>query len=549
MKKTAKKLLSLAVLAGLALPAGAMAAEADLMKRIEELEAKLKKVESKSLGKWLSISGDYRFRYDYLSGDVAQHVNGMAALPVFQGMINGTPFNPAAFSNPAVPLTFANQAEMNAVMGGVPAAQQFALMQMLGVVAPATSVKNESLYTNRFGLNLKAKATQDVTFTARLLMYKAAGAQDDAVVRNDNGTTYSFDRSGLFDGTIGHVPGDNKLAVDRVYATWNNIADQPIWFSIGRRPSTGGVPSHLKQNTEKPGNSGVPSLLVDYAFDGVTVGYAPDIEALPGAFVKLCYGRGFSSGLQDDDNNDKLKNTDMMGINLVPYETDALRVELQYNHAMDIFSNPIMLSGPLQQSFTSVQSNLGNIDWYGIDLMGKVANFNWFVAGAMSKTDPNGNTLKFGYTNEPTPQPFDTGYGLLYTNKKESTEGYAFYLGGRYDIESSGTKLGLEYNHGTENWITFTPAADDMWTSKLGTRGDVYEAYVIQELPLEPISSHLSKAFFKIGYQYYDFKYTGSNSWLGAPIKISDVDSSPVAQLTAPLKNAQDLYVTFEVHF
>ena len=87
-----------------------------------------------------------------------------------------------------------------------------------------------------------------------------------------------------------------------------------------------------------------------------------------------------------------------------------------------------------------------------------------------------------------------------------------------------------------------------MWTSKLGTRGNVYEAYLIQELDLKPISSHLSKAFFRIGYQYYDFEYTGSNNWVGAPVKIAEIQPTDLMLLT-PLKKAQDFYLTFEVKF
>ena len=36
-------------------------------------------------------------------------------------------------------------------------------------------VKNDSLFTNRFGLNLNAKATEDINVKARLLMYKVWG--------------------------------------------------------------------------------------------------------------------------------------------------------------------------------------------------------------------------------------------------------------------------------------------------------------------------------------------------------------------------------------
>lgn len=241
----------------------------------------------------------------------------------------------------------------------------------------------------------------------------------------------------------------------------------------------------------------------------------------------------------------------MVGFNVVPYETDALRLELQYNRGMNIFDAPKIMTGPW--SFMQTTTNIGDIDWYGIDAMGTVKlgnDLNWFVAGAMSMTHPNGNTLSIVNPYDPN-SSYQTSWGLLTTGNAEKHSGYAIYVGGRYDLESTGTKLGLEYNQGTKYWIPFTPASDDMWTAKLGTRGQVYEAYVIQDLNLEPISSHLSKAFFKVGYQYYKFEYTGSNSWLGAPIKISDLPGSMMtdAQLTTPLKSAQNLYITFEVKF
>ena len=108
MNITLKKKLLVAVLASLWLPMVASAADVDLMNRIDtlsrELEAlktqvkanelkaaqtaqevkavatksdatalddlrgQVKKLEDKSLGKWLTVGGDYRFRYDYLQG-------------------------------------------------------------------------------------------------------------------------------------------------------------------------------------------------------------------------------------------------------------------------------------------------------------------------------------------------------------------------------------------------------------------------------------------------------------------------------------------------
>jgi hypothetical protein len=54
--------------------------------------------------------------------------------------------------------------------------------------------------------------------------------------------------------------------------------------------------------------------------------------------------------------------------------------------------------------------------------------------------------------------------------------------------------------------------------------------------------------------QYYKFDYTGSNSRLGAPVKISDLQSQcrrhgAKARFLTPLKDAQDIYATLEVRF
>lgn len=460
-----------------------------LKKQLQDHQKRIEKTENTNISKWFTLGGDYRFRVDVLRAD----------------MPNYWQFNPV---NPFVPIPMAKQ-----------------------------TVENDSLYTNRFGLNLKIKATQDVSVTARLVMNKVSGAQDSSAVLGP----FFADRVGLFDGTVGHIPNDNTLYVDTAYATWSNILGQPIWFSVGRRPSTGGIPTHLKQNAPKPDVSGTPALLVDYAFDGMTLGYAPDIDALPGAYLKICYGRGFESGFQTATNS--LDDTDMFGVQVVPYDTEKLTVFLQWNRGMNIFDAPVMKEVYPGFPTGPTTTSLGNIDWYGLNLLGKIkkvgiGNLNWFISTAASVTDPH---EKSG--------PFGTGLLLNPTENKDSKTGYAIYLGGRYDIESTGTKIGLEYNHGTKNWITFAPAADDIWTSKLGTRGNVYEAYIIQEIKQKAISSFNAKAFFKLGYQYYQFDYTGSNNWVGAPVDIDALDNPANAQMMSPLEKATNVYATFEVHF
>jgi hypothetical protein len=195
---------------------------------------------------------------------------------------------------------------------------------------------------------------------------------------------------------------------------------------------------------------------------------------------------------------------------------------------------------------TAPSTNLGAIDWYGAGVMSTLkkvgpGNLNVFADFGLSITQPNNNvSSQFGFMGLGTGQFFQPEV------PKDKT-GWAVYTGVRYDLPSK-TKIGFEFNHGSKDWITFAPAADDMWTSKVGTRGNVYEPYIIQELDLKPISSYLSKAFFKLGYQYYDFEYTGSNNWVGAPKKISDIKSTDLL-LLAPMKEAHDVYATFEVKF
>lgn len=426
---------------------------------------------------WLEIGGDYRFRYDMITAKVHDHMQLM-----------GAAYPPAAESG--------------------------------------YDAKNNSLMLNRFGVNLKANALEDVTVKARLVMYKVWGQETMTPVQGG----YFTDRAmGTNDGTIGHVPSDNSLRVDSAYATWSNISGVPAWLSIGRRPSTGGIPSNLRQNTEILGTSGNPALLFDSAFDGLTVGFAPDLAMLPGSHVKVNYGKGYDSGYKTAAHS--VKDTDFYAINIVPCDMEKLHVELLWQNARNMADAP---------SDAGVSTNLGDINWFGGVIAGKVENFHLFLTVATSMTEPNGNRFQ----NNPL-MP-----GLLFDEVSEKHTGAAVYFGGRLDIKSSGTKIGAEYNEGSKFWMGLVPAGDDLLTSKLGARGSVIEFYLIQDIRNKPISKK-GQAFFRVGYQISKYVYTGSNSWIGAPKKISDLDTTTAAnaQMLAPVKEAKDLYLTFDVKF
>ena len=535
-----------------------------------------------NLGSWLTIGGDYQARLDYLQGSTPSFY-GFGGPAGSAGAQNGAFFDAFMTALPAFHLTFAQVQSLTpaqlqglesqitpATVAGLEAGGFITTAQgnalLAGTKASAgEDFRNNSLLTNRFGLNFMAKPLENIHVKARLVMYKAWGS-DSANPVDQN--MFFMDRAGTFDGVQGHVPGSDNLLVDYAYATWSNIADQPVWFSVGRRPSTGGVPGNLRRNAVNIGTAGVPNLLIDYAFDGFSLGWAPYIEALPGAYAKFCGGRGFDSGFSN------LHDTNFAGLFVVPYNTDQLEITLQWDRGIDVFDAPPDFAVPTTatsgvQEFLNPTSNVGNIDWYGAVAQGMIKNVNYFAAGALSHAMPNGNRAgafgpfieqSLGYVDQ------NTGFPLAQSaltaqqaaNVKnlepqmldgQNHTGWAIYLGARYDINSTRTKLGAEFNHGSKDWIGFVPAGDDMWTSKLGTRGDVYELYAIQEIHAKPIDK-LAVAYFRLGWQYYDIKYTGSNNWLGAPLAMSDLASSPLnAQIFAPIKSAQDVYFTFNVNF
>jgi hypothetical protein len=603
MGKRFQKKLLVALIAGMVVPMAAYASEADLIKKIEalaqqnellaqqlqalkgqvqaneakaaapvapvaasndaaidELKSQVKQLEGKSLGKWLTVGGDYRFRYDYLEGQTKTFTDVAGTFANAQNQLQAEFFaNPAAASSLNPGWTSAQALSglmgfaqgMNAVGTYDQAAAFLANPNNAGMVGamgafaktvPAYKPKNTGLMTNKFDLDLNAKATQDVSVTARLAMYKVFGSQNDGAIMNAGSAPFFADRTGVFDGTLSHVPSTSNLNVDRVYATWSNIADKEIWFSVGRRPSTEGAPSNLKLNKPRPGTGGVPSLLVDYAFDGLTLGYAPEIDALPGAYAKFCYGRGFEGGYNDAAGN-SLADTDMIGLSVVPIDPDPLRVWLQWNRGTHIFDAPAMSNTYFGN--TASKADLGDIDWLGAGFMSTYKNvgagmLHVFGEVGVSKTHPNNNvSAQNGF------QGLLTG---TFFNPEAPTDktGTGIALGVRYDLPSK-DKFGFEYNRGSKNWIPFSPAADDMWTAKAGTRGNVIEAYYIKDLDLAPVSSFFSKAFFRLGVQRYNFDYTGSNNWVGAPVDMDSVNGQ-MSTLT-PLENATNVYATFEVKF
>ncbi len=142
-------------------------------------------------------------------------------------------------------------------------------------------------------------------------------------------------------------------------------------------------------------------------------------------------------------------------------------------------------------------------------------------------------------------------FGMMgQTRTDENENGYSLHLGVRYDIPDQPFRLGAEYNHGSKYWVAMTPGHDDLYASKLATRGNVYEVYGIYDIPGGEAVSKYGKAFMRLGYQHYDYNYTGSGDWNMMPVDMDNLmDSMLNAQMSPPVESADQVYLTFEATF
>ncbi len=569
--------LMLAPMSALAAPSTAELAHQIklLTQQLEELKAQVSEVQDaadetadsvelleSSAEKWDNSSrfkffGDYRFRMDYSDTDTKAYWDAGTIAGATNGMLlfnNGSGLPGATggernlndyFNTIGLPenqrAAMATQMVKGAVaqMQGMTAAQRANAMKQMGLaMAPKDNYRNKSLYTNRFRLGMKVKASENIEFKGRLAMYKTWGMQSNPT---SNGP-YMMNQFAQMDGATTRQPNDSLLRVDRAYINWKNIAGLPIWFSLGRRPTTDGPPAHLRMGTGK--RMATPINYMDYAFDGASLGMVFDnpFDFMGYSKIRFCYGRGFEAGPLEHSNN--LDDMDFGGFSWDFINKGDRFANIQSFWAGNIinapdgvdFPNPLELATGVGNG-TLDKENLGDLYHTTFVYMDKVDNLHYFVTAGWSRTDPDGfdemgSTLLGSWWDDPGQK-----------------DGYSVYTGIRYDFDDLGLKVGLEYNYGTKYWISMSPGHDDLTMSKLATRGHVGEIYAIYDLPVGELLNENCKAFMRLGYQHYEFNYTGSGNWLGAPVDVDDLDDPLNAQFFNPVDKMDQAYLTMEVWF
>ena len=404
---------------------------------------------------------------------------------------------------------------------------------------------NDSVFTNRFRLNMRVKATENLEFKGRLAMYKAWGMQTTPTGLGDGanrGQSYP-----IFDGNVTREPNDSALYVDRAFLNWNNIGGVPIWFSVGRRPTTDGPPAQLRMGSDARMATPIPYM--DYPFDGLSLGYAYQwgSEALGSGRIRFCYGRGFENGLQSESSS-YLDDTEFVGISWDVMKRGKRFMNIQAFEVLNLFNYPSFQSDlvnafaslPVEDGGFGRQLNVGNLYHTSAVYLDKIQNLNYFIVGGWSHTDPNSNGLYNDYAAMAMGQ---TGPNT------DSEDGYSVYVGLRYDIDDIGLKLGAEYNYGSQYWASFAPGNDDLYQPKLATRGNAYEIYLIYDLPTGEAISKYAKTFIRLGWQYYDYNYAGGFDWNMKPYDLDEDKAQLQALGINPVESANQVYLTFEAYF
>jgi hypothetical protein len=477
----------------------------DLVTDVKDLDQRVSATERTQALDRLRFSGDYRFETHSILGNVPAHYDGMQlqnllVKTLFASPILGRPPQSIAEINNTVNNNYANYLQftnnltfsgLKQAMGSFPAPLQ---QQLFGMLMPSTfthayNADNGILYTNRVRLKFDAQISENVSFTGRLSMYKVFGDSTGVQVFNGQPTSLNMD------GTTAGVPNSDQVRVDRAYFSWNKIGGSKFYLSIGRRPSTEGPPMNYRQDELR---AGTPSAaLIDYQFDGVTFGY----NASEKTILRLCYGLGYESGFGNGDllkmPQDRLKDVHFLGGNF-----DG------FNGLMVLPNNPLTgeaVGAPIVMRYTP-SANLGDINLFGGNLTRRAQAFDLYLSGNISATRPNGLTTPFGGLLS---DPFET---------PKNRTGYMVLAGVRYNFANDGrTKLGFEFNKGSQYWFNFAQAADDIIAPKTDTRGNVYETYLTHR-----ISDHF---LLKADFIKYAYQFSGSGWHVGAPKRL---DSTPI---------------------
>ena len=395
--------------------------------------------------------------------------------------------------------------------------------------------QDNGIWTNKLILGMASQPADNLIFRGSLGAYKAFGQTN----MSSNGTMFqNFDWYGT------QKPSDSTIKLREAYFIYTgDMGDIPYAASFGRRPSVDGFLANLRNDNENP--SSPISHNINMEFDGASFKFDMDkVTGISGMYLKLCLGRGFSettgsysmnstgtgfnpSYSEDGDTPDM----DLAGVIWQIYDNGQYKVMANYFQAWNMMDiNPITYGMTGDMVFSDVGDLTGGslalqVNGIGDGISDFLDDSIFFLSYAYSKTDPNDVS-----------KAWPTGYnGML--GRNDSKTGSSIYTGVQVPGIMKGQRLGLEYNHGSKYWRSFTYGEDTLVGSKLAARGDAYEIYYIMPVVGKNLTAQLS-------YVYIDYDYTGSDTFFGWTGEPMDVDTKAGA-----VKTAQDLRLSLRYRY
>jgi hypothetical protein len=527
----------------------------------QEVDARLVKVETKVAGDNIQWGGDLRTRFESSKWgfNPYQQFMGFAQRAGYPGPL------PPGYPYPFVALT-------------------------QGVAAE--DYTNSVQWSTRLRLKLGITINEHAKIMGRLAMYKVHGGADVPVFNGSpNTVSNSF--------TSAKVPGTDVLHVERA----SLVYDFPVGIlSIGRQNTSDGPPLEVREGGERQATP--QALAVNAQVDGIGFKFQLDKIGMPeGTLLGLCYGVGYESGFGGGGNVKAnaapvgfnftnvnwtaqgpnaaaatmqvnsigpLKDTTVLGAMFdmpllfqVGESVQSANFYLGFNrmgNMTDIpygstnnFPVPAMpgMGGMPATQYVTATNNLGDIDQWTATWKHKIGDtFTYFASYGYIKSNPNGKSSQYGAywtfpANAGGTQQL-AGFGGLLGDADKSQTASAYYVGVRWDpTEKFG--VGLEFNHGSPRWWTYSPASGEA-TEKLGTRGDVLEGYIHWQFA--------KNAAFRLG--VLDYKYSHAFSgWHISPGPAQpgqswedayDLSKNPMLQYGFPA-TVKTMYASIEVKF
>ncbi|WP_022852265.1 DUF3373 family protein [Limisalsivibrio acetivorans] len=346
------------------------------------------------------------------------------------------------------------------------------------LTAEEAGVKEESsnFWTSRARITFSGEAHERLRFRGSMTaFYNWADQDDDNSIRQPQQGRYPSSSS--------------EMLLDKAYIEWDMAKGAvPATLLLGRQPSFDGPPYELK--ADSPRKSVYPQLFFDVVVDAAIVNFnLSNVTKIPGTGLRFTYAKT----LQNDVNayygrymkDEEGMDGEVYGLFFetgLPFKIASNQLFVLGYYSINDFY------GPNSQGLTTGDTVLGDMAFTGAHLQ-----FDNIMRSGVDLFASYGQ-MKF------TPEDDKAFFG---TETDEQT-GRAFYAGVRYTLPSFKTKIGLEYNQGSEYW--YRPVASDNPVEKLGTRGQAWELYFLQPM-LQ------NKLFLRGGIIQVAYDHTGSNTW------------------------------------